>query len=263
MSQGYEVVRPKPQRSGPPLMTVLIVFLIIAGVFYFISSEEHVSKVIIEPTSVKAVDESSASLQKLSLDQLNAEHEKLIDDLEKRHKEALDASQATALRLESDVSDLMDEVRKLTNEIEVKDKRRDIMAEQITVLMSKIPPAIVVNEKPIPQVKKVQVMAKAPTETEPGLEVIITDYKLISSSPPAYPRRAQARARAGFAVVKYTITTSGSVSNLEIIDERPTGWGFGRATLTASAKLKYIPSTSDGSPIETHDVTKKYSFSME
>lgn len=263
MSQGYEVVRPKPQHSGQPLMTILVVFLIIAGVFYFISSEEHGSKVIIEPTTAKAVKENSASLQKLSLDQLDAEHEKLIDDLEERHKEALNASQATALRLESDVSELMDEVRKLTNEIEVKDNRRDIMAEQITALMSKIPAAIVVNEKQILQLKKVQVIDKAPTETQPELEVIITDYKLISSSPPAYPRRAEDRARAGFAVVKYTITTSGSVSNLEIIDERPTGWGFGRATLNAAAKLKYLPSSSDGSPVETNGVTKRYSFNME
>ncbi|MCS5551498.1 MAG: TonB family protein [Gammaproteobacteria bacterium] len=267
MTESYEVVRPKPQRSGPALPLIFGVFLIIAVIFYFFKDEDITSNSIIEqvePTSLELSDQNPDSLQEQLVDELIDEHQNVINDLEKAHNEALEKSAATTLRLERDISDLIDEVQNLKNELEVKHRMTEMMAEQITALRAKIP-SQTPNAKSPPQPKKAQVIYDEPTEPEVVVETGVrpTDYKLISSSPPTYPRRALQRGRSGSVIVKYTITESGSVTNLEIIDERPRAYGFGKSSLLAAENLKYIPSTKNGSPVATHGVTKKYVFNME
>ena len=235
MTESYEVVRPKPQRSGPALPVIFGAFLIIAVIFYFFNDEDQGSNSIIEqvkPTSLELSDQNPDSLQDQLLDELIVEHQSVIEELEKSHNEALEASSAATLRLEGDVSDLIDEVQTLKNELEVKCSVTEMMAE----------PEVVI---------KIETAAT------------LTDYKLISSPPPTYPRRALKRGRSGSAIVKYTITQSGSVTNLEIIDERPKAYGFGESSLLAAESLKYTPSTKNGSPVASYGVTKKYVFKLE
>ena len=269
MTESYEVVRPKPQRSGPALPLIFGVFLIIAVIFYFFNDEDQASNSIIEqvkPTSLELSDQNPDSLQGQLLDELIVEHQSVIKELEKSHNEALEASSAATLRLEGDVSDLIDEVQTLKNELEVKRSVTEMMAEQITALMGKIP-SQTPNEKPQAKPRKAQVVYEAPTEPEVVIKIetaaTLTDYKLISSSPATYPRRALKRGRSGSAIVKYTITQSGSVTNLEIIDERPRAYGFGESSLLAAESLKYTPSTKNGSPVASYGVTKKYVFKLE
>jgi TonB family protein len=264
VTESYEVVRPKPQRSGPALPLIFGVFLIIAVIFYFFNDEDQASNSIneqVKPTSLELSDQNPDSLQD-QFDELIVKHQSVIKELEKAHNEALEASSAATLRLEGDVSDLIDEVQTLKNELEVKRSVTEMMAEQITALMGKIP-SQTPNEKPQAKPRK----AQAPTEPEVVIKIetaaTLTDYKLISSSPPTYPRRALKRGRSGSAIVKYTITQSGSVTNLEIIDERPRDYGFGESSLLAAESLKYTPSTKNGSPVASYGVTKKYVFNME
>lgn len=268
MTESYEVVRPKPQRSGPALPLIFGVFLIIAVIFYFFNDEDQASNSIneqVKPTSLELSDQNPDSLQD-QFDELIVKHQSVIKELEKAHNEALEASSAATLRLEGDVSDLIDEVQTLKNELEVKRSVTEMMAEQTTALMGKIP-SQTPNEKPQAKPRKAQVVYEAPTEPEVVIKIetaaTLTDYKLISSSPPTYPRRALKRGRSGFAIVKYTITQSGSVTNLEIIDERPRDYGFGESSLLAAESLKYTPSTKNGSPVASYGVTKKYVFNME
>lgn len=267
MTENYEVVRPKPQRSGPALPLIFGVFLIIAVIFYFFKDQDITSNSIIkqvEMTSLELSDQNPDSLQEQLLDELRVEHQSIIKELKKVHNEALEVSSATTLRLEGDVSDLIDEVQMLKNELEVKRSVTEMMAEQITALMSKIP-SQTTNEKSPAKPRKAQVVYEARTEPEVEIEtaVTLTDYKLVSSSPPKFPRRALKRGRSGSAIVKYTITESGSVTNLEIIDERPRAYGFGESSLLAAESLKYTPSTKNGSPVASYGVTKKYVFNIE
>jgi TonB family protein len=267
VTESYEVVRPKPQRSGPALPLIFGVFLIIAVIFYFFNNEDQASNSIIEqvePTSLELSDQNPHSLQEQLLDELIVEHQSVIKELEKVHNEALEVSSATTLRLEGDVSDLIDEVQTLKNKLEAKRSVTEMMAEQITALMSKIP-SQTPNEKSPAKPRKAQVVYEARTEPEVEIEtaVTLTDYKLVSSSPPKFPRRALKRGRSGSAIVKYTITESGSVTNLEIIDERPRAYGFGESSLLAAESLKYTPSTKNGSPVASYGVTKKYVFNIE
>jgi|TARA_B110000261_G_scaffold32089_1_gene36827 TonB family protein len=269
VTERYEVVRPKPQRSGPALPLIFGVFLIIAVIFYFFKDQDITSNSSIkqvETTSLELSDQNPDSLQEQSLDELIVEHQSIIKELEKAHNEALEVSSATTLRLEGDVSDLIDEVQTLKNELEVKRSVTEMMAEQITALMGKIPSQTPNEESPA-KPRRAQVVDEAPTEPEAVIKietaVTLTNYKLISSSPPKYPRRALDRGRSGSAIIKYTITQSGSVTNLEIIDERPRAYGFGESSLLAAESLKYTPSTKNGSPVASYGVTKKYVFNIE
>ena len=77
---------------------------------------------------------------------------------------------------------------------------------------------------------------------------------------PVYPRMAERRGKEGYAVVKLTITKSGSVSNIELVEESPKKYGFGKAALKAAKKLKYTPRTVDGKAQEVPGVFYKYTF---
>ena len=77
---------------------------------------------------------------------------------------------------------------------------------------------------------------------------------------PVYPRMAERRGKEGYAVVKLTITKSGSVSNIELVEESPKKYGFGKAALKAAKKLKYTPRIVDGKAQEVPGVYYKYTF---
>ena len=80
--------------------------------------------------------------------------------------------------------------------------------------------------------------------------------------PPQYPRLAEMQGVEGYAVVKFTIDRNGQVQNLELIDEKPVSLGFGRASLQAAEKLKYLPKISEEKFVERLGVTYKYSFKI-
>ena len=161
MTESYEVVRPKPQSSGPALPLIFGVFLIIAVIFYFFNDEDQASNSIneqVKPTSLELSDQNPDSLQD-QFDELIVKHQSVIKELEKAHNEALEASSAATLRLEGDVSDLIDEVQTLKNELEVKRSVTEMMAEQTTALMGKIP-SQTPNEKPQAKPRKAKLYMK-------------------------------------------------------------------------------------------------------
>ena len=89
-----------------------------------------------------------------------------------------------------------------------------------------------------------------------------SDFIPVYVPQPQYPRRAQTRAKEGYAVVEVIITTTGGVRDPKLIEEWPEGWGFGRSALKASNKLKYNPRVVDGVPQEVSGVMYKFSFKM-
>lgn len=90
-----------------------------------------------------------------------------------------------------------------------------------------------------------------------------TDYIPVYVPQPQFPRRAQTRGVSGYAVVEVIITTSGAVRDPKMIEEHPTGYGFGTAALRAAERLKYNPRVVDGTPQEVSGVLYKFSFLIE
>jgi TonB family protein len=79
---------------------------------------------------------------------------------------------------------------------------------------------------------------------------------------PEYPRRAQKRGIEGYAIVELTITESGSVSNVELVEESPPQNGFGSAALKAAKKLKYTPRIVNGQAQKVPGVLYKFTFAF-
>lgn len=89
-----------------------------------------------------------------------------------------------------------------------------------------------------------------------------SDYIPVYVPQPQYPRRAQTRAKEGYAVIQVVITTTGGVRDPILIEEWPEGWGFGRSALKAANKLKYNPRVVDGVAEEVPGVLYKFTFQM-
>ncbi len=89
-----------------------------------------------------------------------------------------------------------------------------------------------------------------------------SDYIPVYVPQPQYPRRAQTRAKEGYAVIEVIITTTGGVRDPKLIEEWPEGWGFGRSALKAANKLKYNPRVVDGVAEEVPGVLYKFTFQM-
>ena len=88
---------------------------------------------------------------------------------------------------------------------------------------------------------------------------------------PIYPRRAQERGTQGYALVKFTITESGTVANVEPVEGfcgdpqnpdtefRPCSM-FNSASSRAALKLKYKPKIVDGKAVAVDDVLHRFTF---
>lgn len=89
-----------------------------------------------------------------------------------------------------------------------------------------------------------------------------SDFIPVYVPQPQFPRRAQTRGVGGYAVVQVTITTTGAVKDVELMEEYPEGYGFGRAAMRAADKLKYNPRVVDGVPQEVPGVLYKFTFQI-
>jgi TonB family protein len=92
-------------------------------------------------------------------------------------------------------------------------------------------------------------------------------YKVL----PIYPRRAMEKKVEGYAVVKFTITESGSVDNVELVEgfcgnprlpksEFKPCKMFNSASVRAAKKLAYKPRIENGKPVRVNDVHHRFTF---
>ena len=91
---------------------------------------------------------------------------------------------------------------------------------------------------------------------------------------PVYPRRAQERGVQGYAIVKFTITESGTIENVEMVEGKcgdprdPTTVFrdcsiFNSASTRAALKLKYKPKIVDGRAVPVEEVPHRFTFIMD
>jgi len=89
-----------------------------------------------------------------------------------------------------------------------------------------------------------------------------SDYIPVFVPQPQFPRRAQDRGVSGYAVVEVIITATGSVRDPRLVEEHPTGYGFGAAALRAAERLRYNPRMVDGQAVEVPGVLYRFSFQI-
>jgi len=88
------------------------------------------------------------------------------------------------------------------------------------------------------------------------------EYLPIYRASPEYPSRAIRRGIEGFVVIEFTVTQTGAVADLNIIEANPKGW-FEKAALSAAKQFKYKPRTVDGHAIAVSGVRTKITFKLE
>jgi TonB family protein len=89
-----------------------------------------------------------------------------------------------------------------------------------------------------------------------------TPLRQIVGAPANYPPRAVRRNIEGFVIVKFTVTKSGDVENIQITQAEPEGM-FDESVMAAVKKYKFQARVVNGEPVETKDVEKKVVFKLE
>jgi len=76
---------------------------------------------------------------------------------------------------------------------------------------------------------------------------------------PDYPPDAKARGITGWILVRYTVTTTGAVKDIVIVDSKPPRT-WDRNTLRAVSSWKYQPKIKDGKPVEQQNIQMRIIF---
>ncbi|MEL6185740.1 MAG: TonB family protein [Myxococcota bacterium] len=79
---------------------------------------------------------------------------------------------------------------------------------------------------------------------------------------PIYPRRMADQGIEGYVVMRFTITPSGGVSDIEVVESKPAGM-FDRNAERALARWRYDPQLVDGRPVPRPGQLVRLDFQMD
>ena len=88
------------------------------------------------------------------------------------------------------------------------------------------------------------------------------DYLPIVKVAPVYPRRALSRKLTGQCLVRYTVTTAGTVRDVEVVEGRCSDPIFEQPSVEAALRFKYKPRVIDGVAIEVRGVHNVFYFDL-
>ena len=89
------------------------------------------------------------------------------------------------------------------------------------------------------------------------------DYLPIVKVAPVYPRRAMERNISGSCLVRYTVTTAGTVRDVQVIEAGCPEQIFRRPSIEAAKRFRYKPRVADGVLIEVRGVRNMFHFKRE
>ena len=87
------------------------------------------------------------------------------------------------------------------------------------------------------------------------------DYLPILTVAPVYPVRAVERDLEGWVLLRFSLTASGAVKDIEVLES--SNVIFARAAVAAAAKFKYRPRVVNGVPVEVSGVTNRIIFQLK
>jgi periplasmic protein TonB len=79
---------------------------------------------------------------------------------------------------------------------------------------------------------------------------------------PTYPTRAAQRGIEGWAQVAFTVTETGGVRDVRVVDAEPQGM-FDQASIRAAERFRFQPRVVNGQPVEVPNVQYVFRFQLE
>jgi protein TonB len=97
-----------------------------------------------------------------------------------------------------------------------------------------------------------------------GASISITDGEMLPlvNVTPTYPTRAQQRGIQGWCQVSFTVTGTGGVENVVVVDGEPAGV-FDRSSIRAAEKFKFQPKVVDGEGVPVPNVQYVFRYQLE
>jgi periplasmic protein TonB len=129
-----------------------------------------------------------------------------------------------------------------------------------------LPEIVLLNNQPslseVPKFKVPQMKANVNITMSLPKSSGDADYMPVLKVAPIYPPRAAKRNQEGYVIVEFTVTRSGEVRNVKVIDSKPE-YVFDKAAIQAARKFKYKPRKVDGELVEVQGVKNKFLFRLE
>ncbi|WP_111642656.1 energy transducer TonB [Marinimicrobium alkaliphilum] len=162
----------------------------------------------------------------------------------------------------------MPDIHMMDEEIET---RRDTQRPDRPEDVDQPPPDMPEPEFESPDINPEALSMAAPTST--GSEGIAGvglggdgEFLPIVRVAPEYPSNALSRRIEGYVTVEFTVTETGSVRDVQVIeavtkDGNPTTI-FNRAAVRAAERFKYRPRVIDGNPVEVPGVRNRFTFEI-
>lgn len=88
------------------------------------------------------------------------------------------------------------------------------------------------------------------------------DFRQIVGAPADYPRRALRRNVEGYVVVSFTVTKTGDVADIKVVEAEPKGY-FEDSVMEAVEKYKFQPRIVNGNPVDATGVSRKVIFKLQ
>lgn len=97
-----------------------------------------------------------------------------------------------------------------------------------------------------------------------GAQISITDGEMLPlvNVTPQYPTRAASRGIQGWCQVSFTVTASGGVENVVVVDAEPRSI-FDSASIRAAEKFKFQPKVVDGEGVPVPNVQYVFRYQLE
>jgi protein TonB len=89
------------------------------------------------------------------------------------------------------------------------------------------------------------------------------DYLPIVKVAPIFPQRALVKSIFGECLVRYTVTTAGTVKDVEVLKEECSSSLFYRSSVEAAKRFKYKPRVIDGVAVEVRGVMNRFFYREE
>lgn len=137
-----------------------------------------------------------------------------------------------------------------------------------------IEPVVGGNPLPVPAPRPTDPTLQKPTPNDPwiyqgpspiGSPVTRIDERdpiVVLPPRPDFPERARSQGIEGHVIVAFTVTATGMIRDLRIVEAQPAGW-FERAAMVAASRLRYQPRLVEGQPVEAPGMMYKFVFDLE